>query len=81
MYNIVQVLWLGHPDCVTTWEPATALSPSLIADYEAGVLKEAASESQEAYGLTATTVVIKDKPQQPAAKKARREECKMSLGE
>ena len=51
MYNIVQVLWLGHPDCVTTWEPATALSPSLIADYEAGVLKEAASKSQEAYGL------------------------------
>ena len=68
------MLWLGRPDHETTWEPATALSPSLIADYETGILKEAASESQAAYGLTATTVVMKDIPQQPAAKKVRREE-------
>ena len=67
------MLWLGHPDCEATWEPAAALSPVLVANYEAGILAETSTECHATYGYIATTMVVKDAPQQPASKKSKTE--------
>ena len=56
-----------------TWEPATALSPSLVADYEAGILTESSIEHDATYGNTSTTLVVKNTPQEPTLKKSKRE--------
>ena len=71
--NCLQVMWLGRPECETTWEPATALSPSLVADYEAGILTETSTEYDATYGHTSTTLVVKNALQEPALKKSKRE--------
>ena len=71
--NCLQVLWLGRPECETTWEPATALSPSLVADYEAEILTETSTECDATYGHTSTTLVVKSALQEPALKKSKRE--------
>lgn len=67
------MLWLGHPEHDTTWEPSSALSP-LVLDYEASVQKEASSETNAKYGLTSTMVIMKDSPQVPDLKRARKED-------
>ena len=64
---------MGHSDQEATWEPSTALSAALVADYEVGVLKEAKMQSQMTYGHTSTTLVMKDASLQPSAKRARKE--------
>lgn len=71
--NCLQVMWLGRPECETTWEPATALSPSLVADYEAGILTETSTEYDATYGHTSTTLVVKNALQEPALMKSKRE--------
>ncbi len=68
------MLWLSRPDSETTWEPASALSPSLVADYEAGLLTQATSETEDTYGHTSTTVVVRAVPSEPARKKMRRKD-------
>ena len=71
-FECIQVIWLGHPACKSTWEPASALSPSLVADFEAGIAKEAVTVSESTYGHTSTTVVMKDNSsQEPVTKKAK----------
>ena len=62
--------WLGHPDCKATWEPASILSSSLVADYEAGIQKETITESTITYGHISSTLVIKNNlsPEPPAKK-------------
>lgn len=63
---------MGHSECKTTWEPAPTLSPSLVADYEAGILKEIVTESELTYGHTSVTLIsVDDVVQEPAAKKAK----------
>ena len=71
--NCLQVIWLGRPGCETTWEPATALSPSLITNYEAGILTETSTECDATYGRTSTTLVVKNALEEPALKKSKRE--------
>jgi len=56
---ILQVLWFSRPNCETTWEPDTALSPSLVADYEGGIPTETTTEHHATYGNTCTTFVVK----------------------
>ena len=62
--------WLGHPDCKATWEPASILSSSLVADYEAGIQKETITESATTYGHISSTLVTKNNssPEPPAKK-------------
>jgi hypothetical protein len=64
------VAWLGHPDCKATWEPASTLSSSLVADYEAGIQKETVTESATTYGHISSTLVTKNNssPEPPAKK-------------
>ena len=62
--------WLGHPDCKATWEPASILSSSLVADYEAGIQKETITESATTYGHISSTLVTKNNLScEPPAKK------------
>ncbi len=68
------MLWLCRPDSETTWEPATALSPSLVANYEAGIVTQSFYESQVSYGHSSTTVLVKESSAEPTAKKPRREQ-------
>lgn len=67
------MLWLSRPGNKATWEPANAISPSLVADYEAGLVMQTSTETEDTYGHTSTTVLVKPVPSEPAAKKARRE--------
>ena len=36
----MQVAWLGKPIAESTWEPESNLPPSLVAEFEAGILRE-----------------------------------------
>ena len=37
----MQVLWLGKPDIVVTWEPKSSLPTAVIAKFEQGIQTEA----------------------------------------
>ena len=69
----MQVLWLGRPECETTWEQSSVLSASLGADYEAGLLLQTSTESQTAFGHTSTILVTKGVPHKPVAKKVKKD--------
>ena len=49
---LMQVIWLGRPIADSTWEPESSLPPSLVADYEAGILREIQKETFTTGGQT-----------------------------
>ena len=54
----VQVLWLGHPECKATWEPATSLPYELVEDYERGIIREATVDATPLYGHVFNTMSV-----------------------
>ena len=75
------MVWLGHPQCKATWEPASSLSSSLVADYEAGIQTETVTESATTYGHISSTLVTKNNmsPEPPAKKP--KVQCSIQLNE
>ena len=53
---LMQVVWLGRPIADSTWEPESSLPPSLVADYEAGILREIQKETLTTGGQTVHTL-------------------------
>ena len=43
----MQVVWLGRPIADSTWEPESTLPPSVVADYEAGIVQEIQKHSPQ----------------------------------
>ena len=65
-------MWLGQSDLKVTWEPASALNPQLIQDFEEGVPSEVQKHNASLYGYKATTLTVaKHVSQVPQAKKAK----------
>ena len=60
----IQVLWLGHPECSATWEPASNLPHSLIRDYEAGIESEVSLEKASMYGYISNVLHVSRKQSQ-----------------
>lgn len=55
-----------------TWEPATALNPQLIQDFEEGIQSGVQKLNADLYGYKATTLTVtKHATQAPPAKKAK----------
>ena len=42
---VMQVVWLGKPFADSTWKPQDILPCSLVADYEAGIMREIAKDT------------------------------------
>ena len=53
---LVQVVWLGRPIADSTWEPESSLPPSLVSEYEAGILREIQKETFTTGGQTVHTL-------------------------
>jgi hypothetical protein len=67
-------VWLNDYESDATWEPASALSEKLIADYEAGITLQPTKECHSnTYGHTSTRVIMTSTPPtpQPPQKRAR----------
>ena len=56
MHVLMQIVWLGRPITDSTWEPESTLPPSLVADYEAGIVREIQKESFTTGGQTVHTL-------------------------
>jgi len=53
-----QVLWLGQPDCYSTWEPAISLPQGLVQKFEEGNISAASGETKSLYGHVSTTLTV-----------------------
>ena len=75
--RILQVLWLGHPECHATWEPAKSLPQSLVDSFEDGVMAESKVDSVNLYGHWSSIIATKssgDKDvDEPKGKRTRQE--------
>lgn len=65
----MQVVWLGLPEDMATWEPACSLPPSIVADYEAGITTEAEMHTATTYGHSFTTFAVTKRDNKPRPKK------------
>jgi len=73
-FVLLQVLWLGVPQCKATWEPASSVPQDLMADFEAGVTTEVDIDTTSAYGHVSNTMTVTHKPvSQPEVKKRKEE--------
>ena len=52
----MQVVWLGRPIGDCTWEPESNLPQSLVAEYEAGILREIQKDTFTTGGQTVHTL-------------------------
>lgn len=53
-------MWLGHPECKATWEPASNLPPTLIAHFEEGIQSEVLVKKSSMYGYTSSLVHLSE---------------------
>ena len=59
VYNalvLMQVVWLGRPIADSTWEPESTIPPSLVREYEAGILREIHKQTFTTGGQTVHTL-------------------------
>lgn len=73
--SLVQVLWLGRPECNATWEPACSLPQKVVDDYETGVAREIELDTTSLYGHVCNTVTMSGKTlerSEPKKKKTER---------
>ena len=54
-------MWLGHPECKATWEPASNLPPTLISDFEAGIESEVSVKKASMYGYNSSLLHMSQK--------------------
>ena len=67
----IQVAWLGKDRTTATWEPESSLPSQLIADYEAGVLREVHDITHMSCGQTVHTLASKAVVDVPLPKRPR----------
>ena len=60
--------------CYATWEPASSLPRSLVADFEAGITAEPTIETTSMYGHVSSTMTVSQiRTDQPQTKKRKEE--------
>jgi hypothetical protein len=73
-----QVVWLGKDVTTATWEPDSSLPHHLIAEYEAGIIREVNDISHSGCGQTVHTLVSKTTGDIPPPKRPRQESSQLS---
>ena len=69
-----QVLWLGKPETDVTWEPAEAIDPNLIAEFESDTQGQPYAGTTSCYGQVSTTLMVHKKRLGPPSRKEMRME-------
>ena len=64
-----QVVWLGRPITDSTWEPESNLPSTLVAEYEAGIVREVQKQTFTTGGQTVHT--LSASATQPSVKRPR----------